>query len=191
MLKLNIRMVSLILIPVIFIFSACSGDNDKQNNKGVVTINDYKMTKKEFQAQCIDEMEYNKSYKTSAKGKQELLDCIIKKELLIQEAKRQGIDKNDKFVTAIEKYWEATLIKLLIEKKNTEIQKTTMVTDKEIKKRYNEHKLKNKDLPPLNTIEEEIASEILEQKKTKIFENWTEALHKNARIKIDKTFFTE
>ena len=83
------------------------------------------------------------------------------------------------------------MIKLLLERKNKEILNTTMVSDEEIKKRYDTHKLKNKNLPPLDTIEKEIAAEILEGKKTKILENWIDALHKNAHIETDDKFFTK
>ena len=191
MLRLFTRLKKLALILIIPFFFACSGNDGASTDNVVLMVNDFKMTKDEFQTECASEMEYNDIYKTSEKGIQELLDCIIKKELLIQEAKRLGIDKDDKFIAAIEKYWEATLIKLLIERKNQEIQNTTMVSEKEIKERYEAHKLKNEALPPLNTIEKEIAAEILERKKTKILENWMDALHKNANIKTDDKFFNE
>jgi len=191
MLKLFTQLIKLALILIIPFFFACSGNDAASTDNVVLIVNNFKMTKDEFQTECASEMEYNDIYKTSEKGIQDLLDCIIKKELLIQEAKRIGIDNDDKFIAAIEKYWEATLIKLLIERKNKEIQNTAMVSDKEIKKRYEAHKLKNKALPPLNMIEEEIATEILERKKTKTLENWIDALHKKANIETDDKFFTE
>jgi len=191
MLQVTKWIITLILIVSIPFYFSCSGNDVVHEDDNFLIINDFTMTKTEFQTICADEMEYNTIYKTSTKRNQALLDCIIKKELLIQEAKRRGIDKGDKFITAIEKYWESTLIKLLMEKKNQEIQNITTISEKEINKEYDELKVKDETLPTLSTIEKEIATEILERKKTKTIENWIESLRTNASIKFDEKFIRE
>ena len=183
--------MQIILFAVILVLFSCSDNNSRVKEDIILTINDFNMSKSEFQTKVKADMEYNDSFKKNDSVKQEMLDGLIRKELLIQEAKKMGLDKNSQFISAIERYWEATLIKLLMEQKNNEIQKTTTVSQEEIKQQYEAYKLKNRSLPAFEIIEKEIAAEVLESKKSAILENWVESLRKKANIKIDDKIFTE
>jgi len=191
MTRLNI-IILLLFITACFAISACSPDSTiNKDDILVAQINDYKLTKENFNAQLTREMEYNNDFKITANAKKEFLDTIIKKELLIQEAKNQGLDKKAAFMYAIERYWKATLIKHLMEIKNKETLKNVIVSDKEIKARYNILKLKNSTIPPLEKIEKELAKELLEEKRTKTLEDWITKLHDKAKIKINTDFINQ
>ncbi len=191
MITVSFRILKWLIIPVLAVMSVCACSDGTKNDDIILTINNFSLTKNEFEKLNAAEMEYKNAYKTSKEAKQNLLEKIIKKELLIQEAQKQGIDKDEKFMAAIEKYWEATLIKHLMERKNQRIHDSTTVTNKEIKKRYALYKQKNDTIPALENIEKEIAQEILEEKKTLRVEKWLNDLHENARIKIETTYFNE
>ncbi len=60
----------------------------------------------------------------------EMLETAVSRELLIQEAQRQTIDKEPSFRTALKDYYENGLIKILLDRKNATIQ--TEITDKDI-----------------------------------------------------------
>lgn len=190
MFKLMQVTIGLSAIAVLGTIIACS-NSPSENYNIILTVNDFEMTQKEFQAHCGEDMEYRHDMKGTLGIKKDMLNRIIRKELLIQEAKKRGLDKNEKFISAIEKYWEATLIKLLMEKKNAEIQKITLVSEEEIKKKYDEYRLKNSVLPPLEEIETELAAEILETKKTESLDNWIDTLHEKARITINRSLLTD
>lgn len=49
-------------------------------------------------------------------GKDEFINALITKELMIQEAQKQGIDKDPAFRKAIQNYYEQSLIKLLMDR---------------------------------------------------------------------------
>ncbi|MBI5101440.1 MAG: peptidyl-prolyl cis-trans isomerase [Nitrospirae bacterium] len=51
----------------------------------------------------------------------EFIDSVITKELLIQEAKKIGIDKDEPFRRSIQNYYEQSLIKLLIDRKFSDL----------------------------------------------------------------------
>lgn len=189
--RYTLSLMQIVFIAIILVLFSCSDNNSLEKEDIVLTINDFNMSRTEFQTQYKADMEYNETFKKSDTVKQEMLDGLIRKELLIQEAKKMGLDKNIKFVTAIERYWEATLIKLLMEQKTDEILKTTLVSDVEVKKKYDAYKLKNTNLPALNTIKKEIVEEIIKSKKAYVLENWVESLRKNANIKIDDKIFIE
>lgn len=59
----------------------------------------------------------------------ERYDSIITKELLLQEAKKQAIDKEESFREALKVYYENSLIKILLERKNGQITVTVSAAD--------------------------------------------------------------
>ena len=186
-----ITTVSAILI---FLVLGCSSDNSYNKNDKtqiIAKINDFQLTKDEFQKKLIKELEYSNTYKTTSEAKNKFLQTIIKKELLIQEAKKMGVDKQKEFMSAIERYWEATLIKHLMEAKSREILQTTSVSENEIKQKYQEIKSKSTDFPAFNEIEKDIAKELLALKKTQALNRWTKSLYDKANITIDSGFITE
>jgi HPt (histidine-containing phosphotransfer) domain-containing protein len=67
---------------------------------------------------------------------QEQLDIMINRKLIIQEALRRGLARQDSFVQTIKTFWEQTLIREFIDFKKKEFQNYLYVTDNEIKKYY-------------------------------------------------------
>jgi len=70
----------------------------------------------------------------SSKDNKALLDNIIIKELLLQEAQRLNIDKEPAFRMSVKNYYEHALIKILIDRKfkNTKIRATDQEVDRYI-----------------------------------------------------------
>ena len=77
-------------------------------------------------------------------SKEGLLDALITKELLLQEAQNMNLDKERDFIKTIELYWEQTLIKNLMIKKSDEIRGNIVVREDEIADYYNKMKVKIK-----------------------------------------------
>lgn len=65
-----------------------------------------------------------------AKEQAELYDTVITRELLIQEAEKQAINKEESFRKSLKEFYENSLIKILLDRKNEQLQST--VTEKEI-----------------------------------------------------------
>lgn len=64
--------------------------------------------------------EFNKLYSAypyAAESKNEFINDLIVKELLIQESQKQGIDKEESFRRSIQNFYEQSLIKILIDRK--------------------------------------------------------------------------
>lgn len=168
----------------IFIFS-CSQDEIKEKKK-LAQINDYVLTLDEFQVQLAEELEFDKEFKLTKKTKKDFLDGLITKEILIQEAKKRNLDRKEKFVRAIERYWESTLIRDLMVMEGHEIEKRAVVSQEEIVARYEEMKKIDENQPPLETIRQRIAKKIMADKKSKILEEWVNQLKKKAKIEINE-----
>lgn len=60
-----------------------------------------------------------------------ILDSMILKKLMIQEAARMGLSEDREFLDTIKMFWEQTLIKKLIDTRGTELSKNLTVSDEE------------------------------------------------------------
>jgi len=73
---------------------------------------------------------------TTPDVRQEQLDIMIDRKLIIQEALQLGLARQDSFVETIKTFWEQTLIRELIDFKKKEFQNYLYVTDNEVNKYY-------------------------------------------------------
>ncbi|MGA8180172.1 MAG: SurA N-terminal domain-containing protein [Desulfobacterales bacterium] len=174
------------LMIILFSFLSCCTQEKKANNKTLAKINDYVLTLDEFQTQLADEVRLDKDFKLTKVAKKDFLDQLITKEVLIQEAKKRNLDRKEKFIRAIERYWESTLIKDLMEAEGKNIAKRTVVSQEEIETRYNDMKKSDQNLPRLESIRDEISKKIMEEKKRRLLKEWTDQLIKRAKIDINE-----
>ena len=181
----------LILTVLISIqISGCS--KEKPGDTQILArINDYNLTLGEFQSKMAGEIEMEKDFKLTREARDGFLDEIIRKELLIQEAKKLNLDKEEKFIRALERYWESTLIRDLMEKKGEEINKRILISQEEIEDYYDSMKETRKEIPPLSKMEEEITGELREMKKTRRLKEWIDNLRKDAKIEVNKELLYE
>lgn len=84
--------------------------------------------------------EFAKAYEEKAAAcpvrpdKKQFLDDLVTKEILIQEAKRLGLDREEPFRRSIQSYYEQTLLKNLTQKKMSDIK--VSVSEEEIASYY-------------------------------------------------------
>lgn len=165
-------------------FYGCSQDQTDQT-RTLATINDYRLSLEDFQRQLVEELEFIPDAKLNQEVKKAFLDEIIRKEILIQEAKKMGLDQQEKFIHAIERYWESTLIRNLIELKSEEIQKRILISEEEIKDYYKRMEKTTKEALPLEQSKEQIIHMLKEQKKTRMLGEWINAVKDQSKIEIN------
>ncbi len=173
---------ALIFLLSLHLFS-CSQEKAEEG-KILARVNDYNLTLEEFQHQLAAELEMDKDFKLTQQAKREFLEGLIRKELLIQEAKKLHLDRKEKFVRAIERYWESTLIRNLMELKSKEITQRTLISQEEIGGYYKEMQKSGEELPPLRELEEKITKELKEKKNTRMVKEWINDLREKANIEI-------
>jgi len=171
-----------LLITLFSLIAGCSSGDNKAENKVVAQINKYKMTmddiKYEFKNSPYDEAALLKT----ENGRKQYLDNIIEKEVLLQEAQRQGIDREKDFMKSIENYWEQALFKALLERKSREIAGLIHVYDNEIEEYY---KNSGEDTP-LTKIKSELREIIRQKKETDAMNAWIDELKSKSYIKVDE-----
>lgn len=179
--KINKGLKILAIITLVIIFSmGCA----KKPEKGqvVAEINNYLVT--------TDDLRDEAKLSIYSASKEQVLQNIIYKELLLQEAQRMNLDKDKNFMKEIENYWKQALIKRLINMKGSEFLAFTQVSPNEIKAEYdlmnedNEGKIKSYD-----QMSGQIR-EVLRMRKAQILlNNWINDLKKNAKIKRHNEVF--
>lgn len=168
-----------------FSLFTCSQEKPEQG-RILAQINDYTLTLDDFQSQLAGEMEMDKDFKLTKEAKKAFLDQLIMKELMIQEAKRRKLDREEKFIRAIERYWESTLIRDLMEVRGQEIEKRTVVSEEEIEGHYRKMKASQKKTPSLESVRDQIRKEIAQDKKSAMLRDWINGLRDQAKIEVNE-----
>jgi len=164
----------------------CSRGSEKEGTT-LCTINNYQLTLAEFERQLRAEQELDPEFKWTREAKAGFLEEIIRKELLIQEAKKLKLDAGEKFLRTIERYWEMTLIRDLIELKGKEAETSADVDGDAVAARYDEMKREHPSLPELSIVKDSIQKELRDEQKNQMLAEWMTKLRENAQIEIDKT----
>lgn len=120
--SLKIILSSILLSSILFL-GACARNNENETgeNKVLAKINNYKLTVADFKCEAHLSSAGKMPDSDFEKMKEDLLDEIITKKVLIQEAQKENFDKDARFIKEIEQYWEQALLKLLYKKKTEEL----------------------------------------------------------------------
>jgi hypothetical protein len=144
-----------ILLSSVFAMAAEPRAGD---NKILARINNYTLTVADFESETQGKIPAGLSDADLEKAKSRLLDDLITKKLLIQEAQKQSFDKDRAFIKEIEMYWEQALLKLLYKKRSQELLRDISMT--------------------------ESGPENRDEKVRQALDSWIEDLKKRADIKI-------
>ena len=135
-------------IPIIFsifllIFvCGCGNKGAKNDDRVLAKVNNYELRVSDFKEAADPALLRRYASYSPSQGKEQLLETLISKEVLLQEAQKLNLDKEKSFMKEIEGYWEQALLKSLINKKIKELSPNIIVTDDEIANEYNRLKYK-------------------------------------------------
>ncbi len=172
-----------VLTLVVLIGFILLGCGERGIQKEIVAqINNYKMTVEDLEYDLKNAPYDEKAMLKTTEGRKEFLERIIEKEILLQEAQELGLDKDRDFMKAIERYWEQTLIKLLLERKSKDISGAVHVYDDEIEEYYKASGGKE----PLSKVKGDIQRAIRQEKETALMEEWIKTLKQNSKVKVNE-----
>ena len=162
----------------------CSGCAEKMpSEKIAITINNYSISAAEFN-KLFSEVKISED---TPKAREAFLENLINRKLMLQEAQRQQLDRKGYFLKAIERFWEQSLLSIVIDKKIKEISKGITVSEEEIQNYYNAWIKANPDeQKTLDELSETIKWQILRQKQAVVLNSWVKTLKDKANVKIDK-----
>lgn len=191
-----------ILLFVLLILISLAGcakskeDVTRLENRVIATINNYKLTAADFKDGLKTTIAQKDLASDPARAKADILEELIMRKVLVQEAQKENFDKEKSFMKEIERYWEQALVKLLLKKKLQEISGMIHADRNEIVSEYDNMKReasaeKQAEFPALETLEGDIRDSILKRKKEVILEKWADGLRKRASVRIDREALDE
>jgi hypothetical protein len=149
-----------------------------------IQVNGCKISLDEFNDMIKFEVYADPEMELTTDTRDRFIKYLVRKELLIQEASKLKLDTTDEFIQTIEKYWEATLIRTLLDLKSADLRKQVLVTVDEIKAYHGKNK---EELGPFTEEVKESIKCILEARKLEAkLENWTQSLGESADITINE-----
>ena len=167
--------------------TGCSSDDGEGDNQVVMQVNEYKMSVEDLRYELRNIPYDEEGLLDTKENRREYMDRLMEREILLQEAQRQGMDREKDFMKSIENYWEQALLRLLLEKMSNQIAGAIHVYDKEVEEYY-----KNSgETLPLSRIEKDIRRIIRQEKETDAMNNWIKELKVKAQIKINDEVLEE
>jgi hypothetical protein len=185
MIEIFRKHLTFFLVTLALGLSGC-GEQDHEDSVVLARINNFNLTLDEYEYQLSEELELDSDFKVTQEAKRKFLEEIIRKELLVQEAKKRDLDRKEEFVKTIQRYWESTLIRNLLNVKGEEISSKIYVSEEDIKNRYDKLVRFDSSLGPLSEARELIMEDLKEEKKTAMLESWIRGLREKASVKIEE-----
>ena len=171
---------------LILLFLPGCGKREQFDKKDVIAyVNKEPILESELKRDIALKTRQDPMFKVTPETESEMLDNIINRKLLCQNAMEKGMAREPRFVNTIKSFWEQTLIRDFIDYKQKEFGEYTFVTEDEIKNYY-DNLVKNGATESLDALRTEIEGTIIDEKETRLFEDWLNGERAKAKIKIIK-----
>jgi len=191
----TIRSLSLVLI--LAAVSACS-DTPEDSTKALAIINGKEITSGEFDLRWSQLPDFAKKTYSGFDGRKKFLDELITRELLLQEARRRGFDRNRALVERVERFKERTLLDQLMQQ---EVEDRVTVTVEEMQAYYAANRdsvtaLDDVPVSPLlkgaakdatvsfEDVKDQVHEQLLADKKRKRFDDFVASLRAQAKLRV-------
>ncbi len=125
-----------ILLSVVLLFS-CAKKGEQKSSAYVAKVGSVTITQDDVNREMKGLPDQIQKMFAGPDGADRFVDELVKKELLYQEAKKKGYEKDPEYQKKVEEFKKLTLISLLLEK---EIEEKAKATDKDVKDYYESHK---------------------------------------------------
>ena len=124
-----------LLLLTVSILSGCE-QKGKSTGPALVKVGKSEITQDNFLKEISRIPEWAREQFTGKEGKEKLLDEIIKRELVYQDAKKMKLDKDPEYIEKVKEFEKMTLIALILKK---EVEDKAKVDDAEVKEFFDKN----------------------------------------------------
>lgn len=181
------KKTALLTAVLILAFVIVLGCSKKDSKNYIAKAGDTIITKDDLDKEIAGLPDFAKKLFENGAGLENLVDEIINREILYQEAKKKGYEKDPMYSSRMENAKKAILINYLLEK---EVDKKAVVSEQEVKDFYE----KNKNLlkqdgktVPFEAVKDMIARNIAKKKQNELFDTYLKDLKKTYTVDVSKT----
>lgn len=168
-----------------FVFAGCA-KKEEQKGQYLVKINGIAITKEDLKKEVEALPPFAQKMFEGEEGIARLIDELIKKELLYQEAKKKGLDRDAAYLKKVADSQKLILISALLEK---EIEDKARLSDKDVRDFYEKNKadfmVQGKTIE-FEKIRDMLAQRLTAQKQKEVFDGYVENLKKSYKIDVNK-----
>ncbi len=173
-----------IVVMGIMSLSSISCAKPSPSEEIVVRVNDFSLSRNELNELYA---EYESAV-TTPQARELFIDNLVIRKLLLQEGQRRGLDRAGEFLEAVEKFWEQSLLKIVVDQEVQAISKSITVTDREVRDEYTRRRQANpRDTASLEDRYETIKARLMQNQQKAVFDQWTQQLRENAQITINRS----
>jgi peptidyl-prolyl cis-trans isomerase C len=124
-----------LLLLTVSILSGCE-QKGKSTGPALVKVGKSEITQDAFLKEISRIPEWAREQFTGKEGKEKLLDEIIKRELVYQDAKKMKLDKDPEYLEKVKEFEKMTLIALILKK---EVEDKAKIDDAEVKEFFDKN----------------------------------------------------
>ncbi|BDV41096.1 peptidylprolyl isomerase [Geotalea uraniireducens] len=140
---------TLVIAASVAALAGCGGKTEtgstsapaKKAGQVIAEVNGDSITTGDFQRELENLPPYLKPMAETPEGKKELLDTMVVRELILQQARKDGIDKSPEVAAKLEELKKRVIVDAFLKKK---VEEQVNISDDELKKFYDENKDKFK-----------------------------------------------
>jgi len=129
--------------------AACQGSNSSSSSsktaakdaKVVATVNGTKITSEDFDREVKALPEYIRAMADTPQGKKEMIDTLVMRELILQQASKDGVDKSKEVEEKLAELKKRIIVDTYLKKK---VEEQSKLSDEELKKFYEQNQDKFK-----------------------------------------------
>ena len=172
--------------------SCTSKPGDSGRNKPVLVINDLKLTPDDLRWE-IERVPIEPAL-PPVQGEPEWLARVVERELIVQEGRRMGLDREPEFMRSIERFWKEALLKQVLQRKAREISSGVQVNPSEVEAYYEQWLKAQRPgtlSESLTAKRPEIERTLRQQKEADAMEEWIVGLRREAKIRVDRQALEE
>lgn len=139
----NVYRVLVVMLLAFGLFACKSATTEKGKAEGTILadVNGNAITTKDFKDEVDRLPPYLKPMVQSPEGKKELLDSMVVREIILEQAKKDGVDKSQEVADRLEDLRKRLIVETYLKKK---VEQEAQVSDAELKKFYDENQEKFK-----------------------------------------------
>lgn len=171
-----------LLITILILFKL----NTAKPEEYLVKINNYTITPQEFNQEFLASA-YAKN--DTPQSRKEFLDMLIRRKLVIQDAQARGLDKDKEFLKSIERFWEQSLLKRVMDEKSKEVNGSVVVADKAVEAIYNKLKSEGKTDKSYEEMYNPLKWSLVKIEESRTIDKWLTSLYEKSDIRINSKYF--
>ncbi len=177
-----------VITTLSFYLSGCGSNTGSEKKEIAIQVNNSKISLAEFNDLIKFDAYADPEMELTADTRDLFIKYLVRKELLIQEAARLKLDSKKEFIQTIERYWEATLIRNLLDLKSAQLKKEVLITDEEIDACYSKNR--ERFVQTLEAEKEGIKCLLESKELEKKLEKWIKSLRDCADVNVNKALLS-